>query len=69
MIKSILGSLGEQIQRQELKDSDWWFDKINSMYLFTKVGNWMDHLMLKFHRSSAVLKLENDDKKVLFGQY
>ena len=39
--------LEHQIQNQEMKESGWIFDKINSMKIFIKPQNWMVLLMLK----------------------
>ena len=53
-----------QIQQQEMKDSGWRFDKINSMIIyFFKTGemngsNYVETLS----RSNAILKIENNDK-------
>ena len=53
-----------QIQQQEMKDSGWRFDKINSMILyFYKTGEINGQSYVKIPlRSNAILNIESDDK-------
>ena len=52
--------LEHQIQQQEVKDSGWRFDKINSMTVFfCKTGSTYVKIPL---RSNATLNIENNDK-------
>ena len=56
--------LEHQIQQQEMKDSGWRFDKINSMTIyFYKTGeiNGSNYVKIPL-RSNAVLNIENNDK-------
>ena len=58
----IKSPLEHQIQAQELKDSGWRFDKINSMTVyFYKTGemNGLSYVKIPL-RSSAILNIEND---------
>ena len=53
-----------QIQQQELKDSGWRFDKINSMTLYfyqTGIMNGSNYVNIPL-RSNAILNFENNDK-------
>ena len=56
--------LEHQIQQQEMKDSGWIFDKINSMTVyFYKTPKLNGSNYVKMHlRSSAILNIENIDK-------
>ena len=56
--------LEHQIQQQEMKDSGWRFDKINSMILyFHKAGELNGSNYVKTPlRSNAILNFENTDK-------
>ena len=56
--------LENQIQHQEMKDSEWSFDKINSMTIyFYKTGEIIDPNYVKIPlRSNAVLNIEKNDK-------
>ena len=56
--------LEHQIQQQEMKDSRWRFDKINSMTVyFYKTGELNGSIYVKIPlRSSAILNVENNDK-------
>ena len=53
-----------QIQQQEMKNSGWRFDKINSLTIyFYKTGELNDSKYVKFPlRSNAILNIENNDK-------
>ena len=56
--------LERQIQQQEMKDSGWRFDKINSMTIYFYKTNEMDgsnYVKIPL-RSSAILNIENNDK-------
>ena len=56
--------LEHQIQQQEMKDSGWRFDKINSMTVyFHKIGelNGSNYVKIPL-RSNALLNIENNDK-------
>ena len=60
----IRSQLERQIQQQEMKDSGWRFDKINSMTIYFHKTNEMngsnyDKIPL---RSNAILNVENNDK-------
>ena len=57
-------ALEHQIQAQELKDSGWRIDKINSMTVyFYKTGEMNGRSNVKIPlRSSAILNIENNDK-------
>ena len=56
--------LEHQIQQQEMKDSTWRFDKINSMIIyFYKTGELNGLYYIKNSlRSNAILNNENNDK-------
>ena len=56
--------LEHQIQQQEMKDSGWRFDKINSMTVYfykTNELNGSNYVKIPL-RSNAILNIENDDK-------
>ena len=56
--------LESQIQKQEMKDSGWRFDKINSMTIYfykTTEMNGLNYIKIVL-RSNAVLNVENNDK-------
>ena len=58
-------SIENQIQQQEMKDSGWQFDKINSMTIYfyqTGIMNGSNYVNTPL-RLSAILNTENDDKK------
>ena len=64
----IRSALEHQIQLQEMKDSGWRFDKINSMTIyFYKTGelNGSNYVKIPF-RSNAILNIENNDKYCFF---
>ena len=56
--------LEHQIQQQDMKNSRWRFDKINSMIVyFYKTGEMNGSYYVNFHlRSNAILNIENNDK-------
>ena len=56
--------LEHQIQQQEMKESDWRFDKNNSMTVyFCKTGEMNGISCVKIPlRSSAILNIDNNDK-------
>ena len=56
--------LEHQIQQQEMQNSGWRFDKINSMTVyFYKTGELNGSNYFKIHlRSNAILNIENNDK-------
>ena len=56
--------LERQIQQQEMKDSGWRFDKVNSMTIyFFKTTEMNGSNYVKIHlRSNAILNIENNDK-------
>ena len=61
---NIISPLEHQIQQQEMKDSGWRFDKINSMtiYLYkTTEMNGSNYIKIPL-RSNAILNVENNDK-------
>ena len=60
----IRSPLEHQIQKQELKDSGWRFDKINSMTIYFYVTNEMNGLnyVKILLRTNAILNIENNDK-------
>ena len=60
-VKSLLE---HQIQQQEMKDSGWRFDNINSMTIyFYKTGELKGSNYVKIRlRSNAILKIENNNK-------
>ena len=43
----VISPLEHQIQQEEMKDSGWRFDKVNSMTFFMKLVKWMKDPMLK----------------------
>ena len=56
--------LEHQVQQQEMKDSGWRFDKINSMIIyFYKTGelNGSNYTKIPL-RTNAILNIENNDK-------
>ena len=56
--------LDHQIQQQEMKDSGWRFDKINSMTIYfykTSEMNGSNYIKIPL-RSNAILNIENNDK-------
>ena len=60
----IRSPLEHQIQQQEMKDSGWRFDKINSMTIFfykTNEMNGSNYAKIPL-RSNAILNIENNDK-------
>ena len=60
----IVSSLDHQIQQQEMKDSGWRFDKINSMTIYfyeTTELNGSNYVKIPL-RSNAILNIEKDDK-------
>ena len=60
----IKSPLQHQIQQQEMKDSGWRFDKINSMTIyFYRTGelNGSNYVKILL-RSNAILNFENNDK-------
>ena len=63
-IIDVKSPLEHQIQQQEMKDSGWQFDKINSMTIyFYKTGelNGSNYVKIPL-RSNAILNIENNDK-------
>ena len=59
----IKSSLEQQIQKQEMKDSGWRFDKINSMTIYfyeTTEMNGSNYIKISM-RSNAILNIENND--------
>ena len=60
----IISPLEHQIQQQEMKDSGWRFDKINSMtiYFYKTIEMNGTNYVKNPLRSNAVLKVENNDK-------
>ena len=61
---NVVSSLEHQIQQQEMKDSGWRFDKINSMtiYFFKSIEmNGSNYIKIPL-RSNAILNVENNDK-------
>ena len=56
--------LEHQIQQQEMKDSGWRFDKINSMTIyFIETGELNGSIYVKIPlRTNAILNIENNDK-------
>ena len=61
---NILSPLEYQIQQQEMKDSGWRFDKINSMTIYfykTSEMNGSKYIKIPL-RSNAILNVENNDK-------
>ena len=60
----IVSSLDHRIQQQEMKDSGWRFDKINSMTIYfyeTTELNGSNYVKIPL-RSNAMLNVENNDK-------
>ena len=60
----IKSPLEQQIQQQELKDSGWRFDKINTMTIYfyqTGIMNGSNYIKIPL-RSNAILNIENNDK-------
>ena len=60
----IRSPLEHQIQKQEMKDSGWRFDKINSMTVYfyeTTEMNGLNYVKIPL-RTNAILKIENNDK-------
>ena len=60
----VVSPLEHQIQQQEMKDSGWRFDKINSMTVYFYKTNEMDgrsYIKIPL-RSNAILNVENKDK-------
>ena len=60
----VVSSLEHQIQQQEMKDSGWRFDKINSMTIYfykTSEMNGSNYIKIPL-RSNAILNVENNDK-------
>ena len=60
----IVSSLDHQIQQQEMKDSGWRFDKINSMTIYfyeTTELNGSNYVKIPL-RSNVMLNVENNDK-------
>ena len=61
---NIISPLEFQIQQQEMKDSGWRFDKINSMTIYfykTTEMNGSNYVKIPL-RSNAILNIENNDK-------
>ena len=61
---NIISPLEFQIQQQEMKDSGWRFDKINSMKIYfykTTEMNGSNYVKLPL-RSNAILNVENNDR-------
>ena len=61
---NVVSSLEHQIQQQEMKDSGWRFDKINSMSIYfhkTLELNGSNYVKIPL-RSNAILNVENNDK-------
>ena len=61
---NIISPLEFQIQQQEMKDSGWRFDKINSMTIYfykTTEMNGSNYIKIPL-RSNAILNVENNDK-------
>ena len=60
----IISPLEFQIQQQEMKDSGWQFDKINSMtiYFYKTTGMNGSNYIKTPLRSNAILNVENNDK-------
>ena len=60
----IKSPLEHQIQKQEMKDSGWRFDKINSMTIYfyeTNEMNGLNYVKIPL-RTNAILNIENNDK-------
>ena len=63
-IFDIVSQLDYQIPQQEIKDSGWRFDKINSMTIYfyqTGIMNVSNYITIPL-RSNAILNVENNDK-------
>ena len=61
---NVVSSSEYQIQQQEMKDSGWRFDKINSMTIYfykTNEMNGSNYIKIRL-RSNAILNIENNDK-------
>ena len=60
----VISPLEVQIKQQEMKDSEWRFNKINSMTIyFYKTGEMNGSNYVKVPlRTNAILNIENDDK-------
>ena len=61
---NVVSALDHQIQQQEMKDSGWRFDKINSMTIYfykTTEMNGSNYIKIPL-RSNAILNVENNDK-------
>ena len=64
----VVSQLDHQIQQQEMKDSGWRFDKINSMTIYfyeTNEMNGSNYIKIPL-RTNAILNIESNDK---YGQY
>ena len=61
---NVVSQLDYQILQQEMKDSDWRFDKINSLTVyFYKTNEMNGSIYVKVPlRSNAILNIENNDK-------
>ena len=60
----MISPLEHQIQQQEMKDSGWRFDKINSRTVYfyeTSELNGSNYVKIPL-RSNAILNIENNDK-------
>ena len=67
----IKSPLDDQIQQQQMKDSGWRFDKINSMTVYfykTVEMNGSNYVKIP-SRSNAILDIENNDKYCFLCQY
>ena len=67
----IKSQLEHQMQQQEMKDSGWRFDKINSMTIyFYKTGelNGSNNVKIQL-RSSAILNIENEKMMINIVSY
>ena len=63
-IINVVSPLENQIQQQEMEDSGWRFDKINSMTIYfyeTNEMNGSNHVKIPL-RPNAILNIENNDK-------
>ena len=61
---NVVSPLEHQIQQQEMKDSGWRFDKVNSMTIYfykTNEMNGSNYIKIPL-RSNAILNIENNDK-------
>ena len=64
----VVSQLEHQIQQQEMKDSGWRFDKINSLTVYfykTSEMNGSNYVKIPL-RSNAILNVENNDKFCFF---